>query len=428
MSTGVDPVPVVFLHGIFGSTLVRKDTKELVYVSALSSIGFKTPDVKCPTEWELSGGELRQKMDDLVPGKVIESVGPVNVYGKFLGWLRETIGQNQVYPFAYDWRRDNRESRDKLILKLEEIKQKHGKKPIVIGHSNGGVVTFMAVNKRPELFHGAIFVGTPFGPGFGFMHDLHSFNQIGANKSILSAHVLMTHPCYQYFWGSGDPQKDQKCFPAPGIGTFPQIKNIYDIDEWKKHNLSVFGMKTPSGFPAIDEKFEQHLRNMLNSGKAVREHISHNPEISYPPIAVVASKSHKTKFTLKVARKEEKDVRSRRERDPYPLTSNSLDWELIDGDNRVAFHLARPPIGVPVVDGGIIETTMPHGELTSDLEAMRQAIVKVYEHRQKGSTEKKKLASNNGTASTEINIHGVPTQFLVPTGKCRSTGSMCVVC
>lgn len=38
----------------------------------------------------------------------------------------------------------------------------------------GGLITMVALNKRPELFQSVLFAGVPFMPGVGFLEDLHA--------------------------------------------------------------------------------------------------------------------------------------------------------------------------------------------------------------------------------------------------------------
>jgi pimeloyl-ACP methyl ester carboxylesterase len=48
---------------------------------------------------------------------------------------------------------------------LEDIYAQNQNQPItVIAHSMGGLITLSVLNRRPEMFKGVVFCGTPFGP------------------------------------------------------------------------------------------------------------------------------------------------------------------------------------------------------------------------------------------------------------------------
>ena len=217
---------VVFIHGIFGSHLhtvtegnpASQITNPLLrargwqprvqhYLSKPQGMGISGSDVSLPLLWshseeyskassEALASETRSEQydanftrqqhglnvtapyqaygaDPLVATDIIESVGPVDVYAPILNYCRGAFGEAAVHSFAYDWRRDGNENVDLFIKYLEVITGQHsGVPPMVIAHSNGGIITNAAVNERPELFHSVVFAAPALGPGPGFLWDL----------------------------------------------------------------------------------------------------------------------------------------------------------------------------------------------------------------------------------------------------------------
>mmetsp|Transcript_9671 Transcript_9671/g.15605 ORF Transcript_9671/g.15605 Transcript_9671/m.15605 type:complete len:282 (-) Transcript_9671:55-900(-) len=219
----------------------------------------------------------------------------------------------------------------------------------------------------------------------------------------------MTHASYFCFFSS-NRATECKLWDGAGPGKLDPVKDIFNAEEWKKLNLGIFGMQAPRGYPdPKGEKYMEHLRNALASGKAVRSLINKVKEdLPYPPIAIVASKAHKTKLnatfdagyfgTENAKNAKEGGGRGVEEKTKPLLKSNLhlLQWELDDGDNRVLFHNAMPPRGVPVA--AVVPTTHAHGELTSDLKAMTQALIAIYQESGKRDAD---LKNKDGVASDE---------------------------
>ena len=107
--------------------------------------------------------DLASNRDDLVPGKIIETVRfarvlpEVYVYRDLLEALRHYAGyrdgdwenpaadgyQDTFYVFAYDWRRDNVENARELFRRIERLKtrlQRPDLKFNVVAHSMGGLI------------------------------------------------------------------------------------------------------------------------------------------------------------------------------------------------------------------------------------------------------------------------------------------------
>jgi pimeloyl-ACP methyl ester carboxylesterase len=145
--------PVIVIPGILGTELINSKTRETVWPSA-----FRTSQEGLPMRRDLASNR-----DDLVPGKIIETVRlarvlpEVYVYRDLLEALRHYAGyregdwenpaadgyQDTFYVFAYDWRQDNVANARELFRRIERLKsrlQRPDLKFNVVAHSMGGLI------------------------------------------------------------------------------------------------------------------------------------------------------------------------------------------------------------------------------------------------------------------------------------------------
>ena len=145
--------PVIVIPGILGSELINSKTGETVWPSA-----FRTSQEGLPMNPDLASNR-----DDLVPGKIVETLKlarvlpEVYVYRDLLDALRRYAGyrdgdwenpaadgyQDTFYVFAYDWRQDNVKNARELVRRLERLKSKLQRPDLkftVVAHSMGGLI------------------------------------------------------------------------------------------------------------------------------------------------------------------------------------------------------------------------------------------------------------------------------------------------
>ena len=145
--------PVIVIPGILGSELKNSKTGETVWPSA-----FRSSDEGLPMT-----PNLESNHDDLVPGKIIETLKlaralpEVFVYRDLLEALRNYAGYRQgdwnnpppdgdkdtFYVFAYDWRMDNVANARELVRRIERLKDALHRPDLkfnVIAHSMGGLI------------------------------------------------------------------------------------------------------------------------------------------------------------------------------------------------------------------------------------------------------------------------------------------------
>ena len=145
--------PVVVIPGILGTELLNPKTGETVWPSA-----FRTEQEGLPISPDLASNR-----DDLVPGKIIETLRlarilpEVYVYRDLLEALRRYAGyregkwenpdidgyQDTYYVFPYDWRQDNVANARELFRRLDRLKTKLQRPDLkfnIVAHSMGGLI------------------------------------------------------------------------------------------------------------------------------------------------------------------------------------------------------------------------------------------------------------------------------------------------
>lgn len=157
---------IVFVPGYMGSRLRNRRTGELVWLDIPSLL--RNP-FDIPGALERMFDQMRYPNDDLIPDGIVDEVlflPPLfkqEQYGRMLDALarmgyntsgQPTAGELAAYTFAYDWRQDNRISARQLGQFVETLERNHpGAKAILIGHSNGGIVSRWYIEKEGGESH-----------------------------------------------------------------------------------------------------------------------------------------------------------------------------------------------------------------------------------------------------------------------------------
>jgi hypothetical protein len=128
--------PVIVIPGILGSQLMNRRTREIVWPSAFRS---SVDGLSLPTTSDLAANR-----DDLVAERIVVTaklarLAPdIYVYHELLNALRRYGNyrdgdwenpppegdRDTFYVFPYDWRRDNVETAQLFVRRLEELKRK----------------------------------------------------------------------------------------------------------------------------------------------------------------------------------------------------------------------------------------------------------------------------------------------------------------
>jgi pimeloyl-ACP methyl ester carboxylesterase len=146
--------PVIVIPGILGSELINSKTGQTIWPSA-----FRTSS----NEGLPISPNLEANRDDLVPGKIIETmrlarlVPEIYVYRDLLESLRRYAGYREgnwdnpgvdgdrdtFYVFPYDWRRDNIANARELVQRIERLKERMQRPELkfnIVAHSMGGLI------------------------------------------------------------------------------------------------------------------------------------------------------------------------------------------------------------------------------------------------------------------------------------------------
>jgi pimeloyl-ACP methyl ester carboxylesterase len=249
--------PVILIHGFMGAKLQHARTQRSVWgrVRNLFLRG-KGDDLALPIDQQ----PLLANRDNLVAYEICDSVGGVDFYSPIVRALRDVAGYDigdiehphpgeNLYVFAYDWRRDNVESAQALGEAIERIVEAHGRPDLkidLVAHSMGGLVAryYVAYGTEDVLerdplpaptYAGArhidklVLIGTPNEGSLTAFRVMH----LGITRS-LSAQALFTMPSiYQLF-----PGKDAKPFVDARGNTLPL--NLYDADNWVRYGWSAY--------------------------------------------------------------------------------------------------------------------------------------------------------------------------------------------
>ncbi len=144
---------MIVIPGILGTELMNPKTGEIVWPSA-----FRTSQEGLPISPDLTANR-----DDLIPGKIIETVKlarvlpEVYVYRDLLVALRRYAGyrdgdwnnpaadgyQDTFYVFPYDWRQDNVSNARELVRRIAQLKTKLQRPDLkfnIVAHSMGGLI------------------------------------------------------------------------------------------------------------------------------------------------------------------------------------------------------------------------------------------------------------------------------------------------
>jgi hypothetical protein len=150
---------IVIVPGYMGSLLRDKNTKETIWIDIPAML-------RNPAHIDDTLEKLRYPNEDIEPAGIMDKSvlyvlpwAKLDHYGRLIEHLREegfeinpetpTPGKTAVYPYAYDWRQDNRLSGRQLGETVRDWRQKHnGAKAWLVAHSNGGIISRWFVEKE----------------------------------------------------------------------------------------------------------------------------------------------------------------------------------------------------------------------------------------------------------------------------------------
>lgn len=273
---------------------------------------------------------------------MLSSIGPVDVSRRLLKRLKdmEERGFCKVHDYGYDWRLGGQYLSDQLTQFLEKLPGK----ALVIAHSLGGLITTHVLNRRPDLFQGVLFAGTPFAGCPNILGPFRYGDGVLLNKEILNARtnfsmrssfiLLPTHKrCFvdiesgkelpiDFFdpnsWaefglspevakdrGAGDIGEGDNpggIMASGGVGG-PAAGNSTNQHSKLSPAKPNHSSRSPSPRPGSSRQAEdpnrinlalEYLDRTLKETSKFKSELLYNPDINYPPIALLRSSTTPT--------------------------------------------------------------------------------------------------------------------------------------
>ena len=301
-------VPLVIVHGLLGSHLDdpascccfqrRYVSVCRLFCGMICGCGDQFP---LPTAY--STDNKTQQHDNLLPAGPIQDVYlcgccPVTtVYTPLVQWA-ESSGRQTVL-FSYDWRRTPAEAGAQLEDLLESLLSLSSRKSArgeahrgaqLICHSNGALVAFPVMNRRPELFHSVVLAAGATAGGVAMLPEL---SVPGVGSSNVSGNTSMITPAHWFGWTAPYyfmPLQTERAaldryHLAEADGT--EVKcDFHNIADWKR--LKIGPYHAESGV-LMDHAAEEFFEETLKQAREYRQMMVAKPGVDYPPIAVIAS-------------------------------------------------------------------------------------------------------------------------------------------
>jgi pimeloyl-ACP methyl ester carboxylesterase len=227
---------IVLLGGYRGSILRSRKTGRQVWVPVKVGLNIR----KVNLEVGLDPEDEERMEETMYPSGMLKHIGPVDIAKRLYKRLRDCdnakAGKLRVWEYGWDWRLSPHIESKKLVSFLESLPSNQGvhgagRGATVLCHSLGGLITRHAVNQRPELFAGVVYVGTPQ-RCINILGPFRNGDVVLLNEKVLTAQVNFSMRTSFVFL-----PEDGYCFINRHTGEeFPV--DFYNPDEWAKYALS----------------------------------------------------------------------------------------------------------------------------------------------------------------------------------------------
>lgn len=247
--------PILVMGGYRGSILRDTQTGKRVWIPLKA--GFNLRKIKL-----LLGPERDDELnatDYIYPDGILKNIGPFDICKKFIKKIDN--GKTTVDEFGYDWRLSLDITRDQLIERMLRLQAKTKQKVIVVAHSMGGLVAHGAMQKRPDLFRGLVYVGTP-SECYNILGPVRYGDTIMYSDKILTFETnFMMRSSFSFL-----PLKG-RVFSNKNTGEYYDL-DYFDPETWVEYNLNPLvssarrqlekeGRGTPDS-PSIDTLVAEH--------------------------------------------------------------------------------------------------------------------------------------------------------------------------
>ncbi|KAI0468287.1 hypothetical protein F4859DRAFT_491079 [Xylaria cf. heliscus] len=228
---------VVVMGGYRGSILRSTRTRRQVWVPVKLGLNIR----KVNLEVGLDPEDEERMEETIYSSGMLQNIGPVDISRRLIRKLRECenakTGKLRVWDYGYDWRLSPHLLSRKLIDFLRHLPSNKGlegyrdRGATVIAHSLGGLIVRHAVNKRPELFAGVIYAGTPQ-KCINVLGPLRNGDAVLFNEKVLTAQVNFSLRTTFVFL-----PEDGFCFINKHTGEEYPV-DFYDPHQWVKYAWS----------------------------------------------------------------------------------------------------------------------------------------------------------------------------------------------
>ena len=320
---------MIVIPGILGTELINSKTGETVWPSA-----FRTSQEGLPISPDLASNR-----DDLIPGKIIETVKlarllpEVYVYRDLLVALRRYAGyrdgdwnnpsvdgyQDTFYVFPYDWRQDNVSNARELIRRIAQLKTKLGRPDLkfnIVAHSMGGLIARYAAMYgdadlpagdgpiRPTWLGAAhigkiVMIGVPnegSTDAFATLVEGYSITEglrrrVPLLNKLTAEDVVKTPSVFQLM-----PHRQAVKFLDENLQ--PLTVDLYDQEVWKRYGWSVIysspefrrhyaGAAGPGSDGGSEDELDAYLGATLQRARRFQEALDAVDD-SNPPVVLLA--------------------------------------------------------------------------------------------------------------------------------------------
>lgn len=367
-------VPVVFTPGITGSLLVRGGA--LVYLTAFQALGLGAPPLALPAAWvgniaDAANTSLFYQAGDgaTVPSGAAGLILDVRLtdcyayeaYRTYVLWSQKCM-RRPFYVFPYDWRRDMLEVGAAHLAFVRSVSAAHNfSKVQLVGHSLGGLLSLMTVNRAPGLVHSAVYVAAAATPSVGTLAGFNKPYTVGLSNDVSfpAASRVTLSSTYSFLALSPADQSWQ----GPRLGFVddatgaPVALDLQNPQTWLDWGFTGLTGSSDPLFPA--------LQAAIARGALVRDALAcSNATAFYPPSSVVTSHYNASMpsgvFAVNVAAK-------------------TVDWRPVGpprpGDGSVCADCASPCY--PPSGGVFVSTSAAysaHSLLMNDVKTLKAAM------------------------------------------------------
>jgi pimeloyl-ACP methyl ester carboxylesterase len=334
----------IFVHG-YRASFLATESGEVAFVTVAQGLSEGDRSLALPFEGQrpfAKYGPLHTT-GPLTRLVAIPLVFEVDAYASFMDWARDALPGFTV--FAYDWRRDIRDSSKELCALIE--KQGPGRRVRIIGHSMGGLVTLHCLLTGGDAVKNVtavVLAAAPLRGAPAQWDDLHLGTLNQRNSHLIDREALLTFPSA---WQLLPPKPD---FFVDGNGS-PTIVPAYDPATWQTRKWGLFAE------PGLPGAYVEELRARVDAHRAlwsVFEEAERAPAPKWKTMLVVG-KGRDTVSGWKVSADGGFDFSK-------PLVA--------DGDGTVLSTSVRPPASIKAT---VVETTGEHAELLRRSEV--QAVI-----------------------------------------------------